>query len=295
MRKVQCVVTIAQDGSTVADVMRSTLHISGALCAKLKRRSGSIQKNGVPVYVVERVKAGDRLEIAVGDPEKSPLRPIPMPLCIVYEDEDFLILDKPKHIAVHPARDPNEATIENALAAYLGGTDNPHPVSRLDKDTTGLMTVAKSGYAHTLLKALLHTDAFQKEYRAILLGRPPQTHGMIDLPIAPLHGSTYARTTSKDGAQSLTEYEVLDSWNGMSLVKLIPHTGRTHQLRVHLAAIGCPLVGDWLYGTRSEAIDRPALHAESLRLLHPLTGEWLCFTSPIPADMQALLPAPYSR
>ena len=285
MRTVTITIEPAFAGAKVKDVLSKRLLVSDALCSRLKRRPNAILLNDKPAYVTHPVQTGDVLIVALGDIEKDPrIVPMAVPLSIVYEDEDLLVIDKPAGLSVHPARDPNEVTLENALAAYLGARENPHPVSRLDKGTTGLLTVAKSGWAHSFMKTLQHSGGMQKTYLAITAGVPSPFAGVIDAPIGPFPGSTYQRAVLDTGAPSRSSYEVLQARDGLALVRLTPHTGRTHQLRVHMAHIGCPLLGDWLYGTRDPRIDRPALHAAALTFIHPLTGKRIDLVAPLPED-----------
>ena len=175
--------------------------------------------------------------------------------------------------------------------AWERGTDFLfHPVNRLDKGTTGLMVIAKSGYVHDLLRRTLHTDRFRREYRAVCLGCPSPLRGTVDTPIGRDETSAIRRCVRPDGAPAVTHYEVLAQGAGMSLLRLTPETGRTHQIRVHMASLGCPLAGDWLYGAEDpELIPRPALHSCALHFTHPVTGEDLHLTAPLPPDMLALL------
>lgn len=280
------------DGAKVRDVLTKRLLVSGGLCSKLKRRKNGILVNGSPSYVIAPVHTDDQVSVIVSDFEKDPrIQPMSYPLDIIYEDEDLLVINKAPDLAVHPSRDPEEITLENALAFYLGPDENPHPVSRLDKDTTGLMTVAKSGWAHSFMKTLQHAGQMKKTYLAIVRGYPPSEHGVIDAPTGPYESSTYQRTVREDGIRSVSEYRVIASWNGLSLVSLIPHTGRTHQLRVHMAHLGCPLLGDWLYGERDSRIMRPALHSYLLSFIHPLSGEEISLSAPLPEDMKGLIPS----
>ena len=185
---------------------------------------------------------------------------------------------------------PDTPTVAGALAYQRGADFIFHVVNRLDKGTTGLMAVAKSGYIHDRLRRTLHTDGFSREYRAVCVGCPEPPAGTIDAPIGRDETSAGRRMGRADGQRAVSHYEVLSSRNGLSLVKLLPETGRTHQLRVHMAHIGCPLAGDWLYGTEDpDLISRPALHAYALALTHPVTGTHLYFTAPTPADMEKLI------
>ena len=176
--------------------------------------------------------------------------------------------------------------------AWQRGTDFVfHPVNRLDKGTTGLMVIAKSGYIHDRLRYALHTEKFYREYRAVCVGCPEPVSGTIDAPIGRDPNSVVGRCVRPDGARAVTHYEVLGTEHGLSLLRLRPETGRTHQLRVHMASIGCPLAGDWLYGREDpDLIPRPALHAYALELDHPVTGKHLSLTAPIPSDMARLVP-----
>jgi len=284
-------ITAAQAGRTVRAVLKNDLSVSTRLLNRLKRREGALLCNGVPVFTNAVLREGDILTADLSDPAGT-LPPIPMDLSILYEDPSLVILNKSAPLAVHPSSfAPEEPTLANGLAYHWGGACVFHPVNRLDRGTTGLMAVAKSQYIHNLLRQQLHTPDFYREYRGIAAGTPVPAAGRIELPIARAEGSAIRRRVSPDGAPALTEYETLAEREGLSLLRLIPRTGRTHQLRLHLSAIGCPLLGDWLYGQEDRTrIARPALHASLLRLRHPLTGKALAFTAPLPEDMARFFP-----
>ena len=290
MRSISYLAGEQDAGRRVEAILLGPLQVSHGLLSRLKRRENGILVNGQRTYSTHILRAGDLVTAGVGD-EAPPrdLTPIPMDLAVVYEDEDLLVLDKPAHVPVHPTLDPEEQNLEQGLLAYLKEGDYPHFVSRLDKGTTGLMLVAKSGYAHELMKRRQHTDAYFREYLAVAEGVMDPPSGMVDAPIGFVDGSSYAHCVRSDGARSLTVYETLSVARGRSLLKLLPQTGRTHQLRVHMAYLGHPLVGDWLYGRRSDEIDRPALHSHRLCFVHPLTGTEKAFVSPLPEDMEGLL------
>ena len=277
-------------GKRVESILLGPLQISRGFLSRLKRRERGISVNGQKAYSTYVLQAGDVIEADVGD-EVPPrhLDPVPMDLSVVYEDGDLLVLDKPAHVPVHPTRDPAERNLEQGLLAYLPEGDCPHFVSRLDKGTTGLMLVAKSGYVHELMKRRQHTAAFYREYLAVADGIVDPASGEVDAPIGLADGSSYKHCVRPDGAKSLTRYEALSVSNGRTLLRLLPQTGRTHQLRVHMAYLGYPLTGDWLYGTISDEIDRAALHSHRLIFQHPLTGERIELTSPLPTDMKALI------
>ena len=292
MRILKLTVTAADDGKKVKQLMRGTLQISSSLLKSLKWREDAILLNGQRVTVATVVHTGDELTVNIDDDKviSQHITPVNFPLDILYEDDDLLILNKPAGIAVHSAALTEETvTVAGAVAHYLGGSPF-HPVNRLDRGVTGIMVVAKNGYMHQRCMAILHTDDFRREYRGICEGIPAPLQGAIDLPIGRDPESVLKRCIDPGGLASLTEYEVLQMGNKHALLRLRPLTGRTHQLRLHLSAIGHPLVGDWLYGTENrELITRPALHSYELWLRHPLSGETLYVVAPLPDDMQNLL------
>lgn len=244
---------------------------------------------------MDPVHTGDVLTVQTGDQRPPRAAPTPgdWPLPIAWEDGHLLVVNKPAGMAVHASSlQPDTPTVAGALA-YMRGSDFIfHPVSRLDKGTTGLMVIAKSGYVHDLLRRTLHTGDFYREYRGVCIGCPQPLKGTVDAPIGRDETSLVRRCIRSDGVPAVSHYEVLSvQKNGLSLLKLVPETGRTHQLRLHMAYIGCPLAGDWLYGTEDQAlISRPALHSCTLHLTHPVTGETLHLTAPLPEDFQRLVP-----
>ena len=294
MRECSMTIAPAASGRTVLSLLRREFACSDAHISRLKRRETGIRLNGARCYVTARVNAGDELTIEIGDQPDGHIVPMAYPLSVVFEDEDLLVIDKPAGIAVHQStRDPEELTLENAVCYYLGGNISPHPVSRLDRGTSGLMAFAKSGYVHERLRRQMHTEAYRRTYLGVAVGRVDPPNGTIDLPIGMAEGSTYQRAIRSDGQRAKTVYETLAANGLFTLLRLIPETGRTHQLRLHLSASGYPLAGDWLYGAEDRArIARPALHSYTLSLTHPLTGQELHFTSPLPEDMRRLINFP---
>lgn len=282
-----------EDGVCVRHILKAKLHFSTHAVARLTRTENGITVNGAHARTVDPVHTGDVVAVRSDDLRPPKVLPTPgdWPLPIVYEDAHLLILNKPAGMTAHASNFlPDTPTVAGALAYQRGTAFIFHVVNRLDKGTTGLMAVAKSGYIHDRLRRMLHSEGFRREYRAVCVGCPEPPAGIIDAPIGRDETSTVRRTVRPDGQYAVSRYEVLSTRNGLSLVKLLPETGRTHQLRVHMAYIGHPLAGDWLYGTEAPAlIPRPALHACALTLTHPVTGEVLHFTAPIPEDMQALI------
>lgn len=282
-----------EEGRMVKGILRGSLQLSYTLLKSLKWRENAILLNGQSVHVNAIVHAGDAVSVALS--ERTPREDL---YCentaapnIVYEDEDLLVLNKPAGVAMHPKADDAAApSLAAMLTGYLGEGSVPHFVSRLDKGTSGLLIAAKSGYVHDRLRRALHSSELRREYRAVAVGQVTPPCGVIDAPIGRADGSIIRRCVREDGLVSRTEYEVLQTTERFTLLRLRPETGRTHQLRVHMAYLGHPLAGDWLYGTEDKnLIARPALHSYELWFTQPITGQELHFTAPIPQDMQRLL------
>lgn len=290
MRVLTATVPPEYDGRPLRHFLRGGMKLSSTLLKSLKWREGAILLNGSAVHVNALTRAGDCVSVTLDERTAGTMPPVELPLDVVWEDEDLLVLNKPAGLAMHPgATDLFTPSLAGALVSYLGEGSVPHFVSRLDKGTSGLLIAAKTGYTHELLRRALHSEALHREYRALSLGTPQPPVGHIDLPIGRDEASLVKRRIDPSGLPSLTEYETLDVRGGLSLLRLVPRTGRTHQLRVHMAALGCPLAGDWLYGKEApELITRPALHSYFLRFIHPLSGKLLCFTAPLPSDMACL-------
>lgn len=282
-----------EEGRMIKGILRGSLRLSYTLLKSLKWRENAILLNGQSVHVNAIVHAGDVVSVALS--ERTPREDL---YCentaapnIVYEDEDLLVLNKPAGVAMHPKADNAAApSLAVMLTGYLGEGSVPHFVSRLDKGTSGLLIAAKSGYVHDRLRRALHSSELRREYRAVAVGQVTPPRGVINAPIGRADGSIIRRCVREDGLVSRTEYEVLQTTERFTLLRLRPETGRTHQLRVHMAYLGHPLAGDWLYGTEDKnLIARPALHSYELWFTQPVTGQEMHFTAPIPQDMQRLL------
>lgn len=293
MRILTYTVTPEEDGRMVKGILRGSLQLSYTLLKSLKWRENAILLNGQSVHVNTIVHAGDTVSVVLS--ERTPREDL---YCantakpdIVYEDDDLLVLNKPAGVAMHPkSGDASAPSLAAMLTSYLGEGSVPHFVSRLDKGTSGLLIAAKNGYVHDRLRRALHSSDLRREYRAVAVGRVEPPCSVIDAPIGRAEGSIIRRCVRADGLQSLTEYETLQVSGRFTLLRLRPQTGRTHQLRVHMAYLGHPLAGDWLYGTEDKTlIARPALHSYELWFTQPVTGQELHFTAPIPQDMQRLM------
>lgn len=293
MRILTYTVTPEEDSRMVKGILRGSLQLSYTLLKSLKWRENAILLNGQSVHVNTIVHAGDTVSVVLS--ERTPREDL---YCanaakpdIVYEDDDLLVLNKPAGVAMHPkSGDASAPSLAAMLTNYLGEGSVPHFVSRLDKGTSGLLIAAKSGYVHDRLRRALHSSDLRREYRAVAVGRVEPPCGVIDASIGRAEGSIIRRCVRADGLPSLTEYETLQVSGRFTLLRLRPQTGRTHQLRVHMAYLGHPLAGDWLYGTEDKTlIARPALHSYELWFTQPVTGQELHFTAPIPQDMQRLM------
>lgn len=293
MQTITIVITPREEGRKVRSVLKGRLGFSSHAIGGLTRRETGILVNGKRAFSTAILRTGDVLTVEIGDVRTPDERIIPcaVPLPIVYEDDYLLVVNKPAGmVALASSFLPETPTVAGALAYQKGETAVFHVVNRLDKGTTGLMAVAKSGYVHNLLRKLLHTPDFYREYRGVCVGCPDPPAGTIDLPIGRDEASTVRRCIRPDGAPSVSRYEVLETTGRFSLLRLVPETGRTHQLRLHMSAVGHPLAGDWLYGTEApDLIPRPALHSCALHLRHPVTGEPLELTAPLPEDMSRVM------
>lgn len=261
--------------------LRRELRLSSTLVNRLKVQNAMFV-NGVHVYTNHMVIPGDIVSVIIEEP--TPEYPAePYPLSILYEDEAVIAIDKPAGIMMHPSRSRNTGTLANYLTYYYQQTGQKcavHPVSRLDRDTFGVVLLAKNAHTHARLCDAHLNGQIQKTYHAAIWGHLPKDSGIIDLPIARVSPTSLFRCVREDGQRAITEFRVLEQTTRCSLVELHPKTGRTHQLRVHLSHLGCPMLGDPQYGTEeSQNYSLPhgfqwqQLCAASLEFPHPLTDE----------------------
>ena len=289
MRELKYIVQPEDHGKKLSVILRARLHLSNRQISHLKFSEG-IWLGDVCVHTGVFVKTGDTVRIMMRDhgPE---LTPYALPLKILYRDEDVLIIDKPAPLPSIRSVHQDEKTLENAVYAYMGCPEGfvYRPVSRLDKGTSGLMPVALNSHAHDRMQRALHTENYVREYLAVIDGAPQADAGVIDLPIGMENG--VKRCIDPLGKPSVTHYRVLErAKNGRALLRLRLETGRTHQIRVHMSALGNPVTGDFLYGRETDELPgRFALHAAYLRFVHPVTGEEMTFESPIPGEIKKLL------
>ena len=272
-----------ENGKRVRDILRGSMGVSYS-AMKSAKWNGRLQLNGEPVFTDARVAAGDRVRIdwAEETPAYRPRR-FDLPLEVAWEDADLMAVVKPAPLASQSSRNHPDDSLENAVFTYFGCPEGfvYRPVNRLDKGTSGLMMIAKTPHAQYRMQRMLHTPEFRRRYLALTEGVPEAREGVVDLPIAKAPGATVKRMVSPEGQPSRTKYRVLEERGGRALLLLELETGRTHQIRVHMSAIGCPVAGDFLYGRElpEEFPGRFALHSAVVDTVHPLTGERILLTS----------------
>jgi len=276
--------------------------ISKKALTSIKYEGGKITVNGTEKTVRHKLDIGDTVHITFPPEKKSEgLIPQLVDFPILMEDEHLLILTKNAGISTIPSREHPTGTMANFIAGYIGKSGlsaTVHIVTRLDKDTSGIVCVAKHRHAHHLLSEMQKLGQVSRTYEAFVHGHIVQDEFLIDAPIGRKNGSIIERIIDSDGKQAKTSVQVLTRFEKhgekLSHVRLRLHTGRTHQIRVHMMSIGHPLIGDDLYGGNLQLIERQALHARELTLVHPFTKEKIHLIAPFPEDMNALIPTNYS-
>ena len=291
------------EGHKISEFLRNQ-GISTKSIIRLKSDVENVLLNDEPGFINRILKKDDRLTLCVKELESSKkIPPVDLPLSIIYEDEDILIVNKPANMPIHPSMNNYENTLGNAVAYYYMKKGEPflyRCINRLDRDTTGLTILAKHYLSCGILYDEMESREIKRTYYAIVENRTvfdaPYAHrllqtGTIDLPLGRKPDSAIERMVDiKNGDKAITHYRVLATNDGLSLLELQLDTGRTHQIRVHMQAIGHPLIGDFLYNSKDTHMKRQALHAGKLFFRHPITKEMLSFTAPVPQDMQVFFP-----
>ena len=288
MHELSVMISSGLAGRSVKNVALGQLKVSYGQLKRMKF-SDHILVDGIPRHTDYILRAGECLRLCFPVETGPRVGTGSEALNVVWEDPDILIIDKPAPLPSVASRQGGE-TLENRVFSYLDCPEGfiYRPVNRLDKGTSGLMMAAKNAHIQQRMQRMLHTDGFIREYLAVVDGRPGEEKGVIDLPIG--HGPGIKRVIDAAGRPAFTEYEVLKTGESRSLLRLKLHTGRTHQIRVHLAALGCPVAGDFLYGQEDERLPgRFALHSYRLCFCHPLSGEWVEARSPMPANLQEMV------
>lgn len=295
MNKINLIVDFEFDGVRADKYISDNSDISRSLAAKLLEDSSCLinKKKEGKNY---KVKAGDEIEITLPDAEELEVVPENIPLDIVYEDDDLLVVNKPKGMVVHPAPGHYSGTLVNALMFHckdslsgINGVIRPGIVHRIDKDTSGLLIVAKNDNAHNGLAEQIKVHSFTRRYEAVVVGGVKE-NGTVNAPIARHKTDRKKMTVSEEGRSAVTHYEVIGNYNRFSHLRLILETGRTHQIRVHMAYIGHPVAGDTVYGDgKPKWLEGQCLHAKEIGFIHPITGKQLYFTSQLPEYFKKML------
>lgn len=263
---------------------------SGQNLSEIKRMPKSILVNGVHYYMRQELSTGDHLQVRICETQNSEkIPPTKLSLDIIYEDEDLLVLNKPAGMPIHPSLNNYTNSIANALAYYFQSQGKPfifRCCNRLDRDTSGLTIVSKHLVSGSILSDMTKYREVHREYLAIARGSVTPSEGTIQAPLGRKEGTIIERTVDwEHGEDAVTHYKVVKEANGHSLVSLRLETGRTHQIRIHMKYLGYPLIGDYLYNPDMEYMTRQALHSHHMEFTHPITGEHMSFTAPLPEDM----------
>lgn len=267
---------------------------SGQNLSEIKRMPKSILVNGVHYYMRQELSKGDHLQVRICETKNSEkIPPTNLPLDIIYEDEDLLVLNKPAGMPIHPSLNNYTNSIANALAYYFQSQGKPfifRCCNRLDRDTSGLTIVSKHLVSGSILSDMTKYREVHREYLAIARGSVTPSEGTIQAPLGRKEGTIIERTVDwEHGEDAVTHYKVVKEANGHSLVSLRLETGRTHQIRIHMKYLGYPLIGDYLYNPDIEYMTRQALHSHHMEFTHPITGEHMSFTAPLPEDMARVM------
>ena len=268
--------------------LRTYYKMSGSLIKELKHTDDGMQINSQKARTIDTVHTGDKIKITLHETASANIVPTKLDFKIEYEDEDLIIVNKPPGIPTHPSAGNYNNTLANALMYYFSNQNEEYvfrAVNRLDKDTSGLMCIAKNKYIHARLCGDFKTKAVSRKYIAIVCVKTA-LEGTIDMPIGRCEDGVIKRCVCDDGQKAVTHYKTIKHFGDYSLIELELETGRTHQIRVHMSYIGHPLLGDWLYGNEDKQLfPRQALHSYFLSLTHPLTNEKMNFSSSMPQDM----------
>lgn len=284
-------ITEKDDGKTIETFLLEQEYTP--TCIKfLKKAESLITVNGIWEFVNKQLKENDILETVFVDEERSENIPsVEMPLDIIYEDEDILVINKAANLPIHPTKGYEYTSLANGVVDYYEKQGIPfvfRSVNRIDKNTTGLVIIAKNMLSGSILGESMRKREIHRTYLAVAEGKLPEK-GIIDLPIARREGSAVERCIDENGVKAVTHYERLQYANGHSLAQICLETGRTHQIRLHMRAIGHPLPADVLYNPNFAVIGRHALHSWKLEFPHPITKEMLCFEQEMPEDMRNIL------
>ena len=296
MEKLDFLVSAEDKGLRIDKFIAEEADITRSMVQKLIENSG-VSVNGASVSKNYSLRAGDSVYVEIPDPVELTAVPQDIPVEIVYEDDDLLVVNKPKGMVVHPAAGNPDGTLVNALLFHCGGrlssingVIRPGIVHRIDKNTSGLLIVAKTDSAHAGLSEQIKAHTFTREYEAVIVGHLKDGEGVIDAPIGrDKNDRKKMCVTDRNSKNAVTHYIVLEEFSGYSHIKLRLETGRTHQIRVHMAYIGHPVLGDDVYGKAFKGIEGQCLHAKKIGFIHPTSGKYLEFDSELPQYFKDIL------
>lgn len=281
-----------EDGIRVEQYLRRKGY-SRPLLTELKKPFGSsVTVNGMECHLNRRLASGDDLRVVIEEAASpSRIEPVCLPLSILYEDEDILVVDKPAGMPTHPSKNHDRDTLANAVMYHY--EDGPFIFrcgNRLDQDTSGITVIAKNMLSSAVLSSMTAGRQVHREYLGIVRGSISPGEGTISAPLGRKPGAVIERVVDwEHGEPAVTHYRLMEERNGHSLVSIRLETGRTHQIRIHMKHIGFPLIGDYLYNPDMEHIGRQALHSARMAFHHPVTGEWMEFSAPLPEDMRRVM------
>ena len=292
-------ITAEESGERIDALLARTVEDLSRSAAQRLLEEGRVLLEGTPVRKNYKCRAGDRFLLNLPEPREVPLTAQDIPLDVVYEDEDLIVVNKPRGLVVHPAPGHPDGTLVNALLFHcgdslsgIGGEKRPGIVHRIDKDTSGLLIAAKNDFAHLALSAQLADRSLSRTYEAVVRGVMREDSGTVDRPIG-RHPTDRKRmaVTEKSGRPAVTHWELIARYRGYSHLRCRLETGRTHQIRVHMASIGHPLLGDGVYGAPcpEKGLAGQCLHARELKFIHPRSGERMTLSSPLPDYFLQLL------
>ena len=292
-RNIDYIIDEDSSGLRVEQFLRRKRY-SGQNLSEIKRMPKSILVNGVHYYMRQELSKGDHLQVRICETQNSEkIPPTKLALDIIYEDEDLLVLNKPAGMPIHPSLNNYTNSMANALAYYFQSQGKPfifRCCNRLDRDTSGLTIVSKHLVSGSILSDMTKYREVHREYLAIARGSVTPSEGTIQAPLGRKEGTIIERTVDwEHGEDAVTHYKVVKEANGHSLVSLRLETGRTHQIRIHMKYLGYPLIGDYLYNPDMEYMTRQALHSHHMEFTHPITGEHMSFTAPLPEDMARVM------
>lgn len=288
VKKIEIQIDSALHGRKIRYILRNHMGFSAALVRRLKAAPDGILLNGQTAKQDTDVKAGDILMLTIGDSSSENIVPQNIPLDILYEDEDVIAVHKPRAMPTHPSQNHHADTLANAISYYYRDRAFTFRViTRLDRDTSGVVLIAKNPLAAQILSRDMQNGEIRKEYVAVVCGEPKPPAGTVSAPIQRRADSVILREVSPEGKEAVTEYTMEKTKNGISFVRLWPKTGRTHQIRVHMQYLGTPIYGDDLYGAPQKG-ERTRLHCCAVRFRQPMTRAEITIEAPVPQDMRLL-------